>query len=166
MHPGSRRKAGEGIPAHHAHVSRAGHGRAGERSGRIYQVNFGRQARGKRKSHRQRYCAASRSSTTSRSGAMSMEIAIPQPVERENYLNKKYGVWSWLLTTDHKRISLLYLISITFFFFIGGFFALLIRLELLTPAGRPARGRPSNQLFTLPRTGISFFFIPPSLPPP
>ena len=58
-----------------------------------------------------------------------------QPVERENYLNKEYGVWSWLLTTDHKRIALLYLISITFFFFIGGFFALLIRLELLTPRG-------------------------------
>ncbi len=66
---------------------------------------------------------------------MSMEIAIPQTVEQENYLNKEYGVWSWLLTTDHKRIALLYLISITFFFFIGGFFALLIRLELLTPAG-------------------------------
>ena len=43
--------------------------------------------------------------------------------DRENYLNKEYGVWSWLLTTDHKRIALLYLISITFFFFIGGFFA-------------------------------------------
>src|SRR5208282_6675541 len=63
-----------------------------------------------------------------------MPTPMPQP-ERENYLNKEYGVWSWLLTTDHKRIALLYLLSITFFFFIGGFFALLIRLELLTPAG-------------------------------
>ena len=54
--------------------------------------------------------------------------------ERENYLNQEYGIKSWLLTTDHKRIALLYLLSITFFFFIGGFFALLIRLELLTPA--------------------------------
>jgi hypothetical protein len=37
---------------------------------------------------------------------MSMATAIPQPAERENYLNKEYGVWSWLFTTDHKRIAL------------------------------------------------------------
>ena len=55
--------------------------------------------------------------------------------ERDNYLNQEYGIKSWLLTIDHKRIALLYLLSVTFFFFIGGFFALLIRLELLTPAG-------------------------------
>src|SRR6202035_5629220 len=47
---------------------------------------------------------------------------------REHYLNEEYSIRSWLLTTDHKRIALLYLTSITFFFFIGGFFALLIRL--------------------------------------
>ena len=38
----------------------------------------------------------------------------------ENYLNAGYGIWSWLLTTDHKRIAILYMISITVFFFIGG----------------------------------------------
>jgi len=48
-----------------------------------------------------------------------------------NYLNKGYGLKSWLLTKDHKRIALLYLGSITFFFFIGGIYALMIRLELL-----------------------------------
>ena len=58
-----------------------------------------------------------------------------QTVERENYLNSNYGIKSWLLTTDHKRIAMLYLISITAMFWIGGFFAMLIRLELLTPAG-------------------------------
>ena len=42
---------------------------------------------------------------------------------RRNYLNADYGLKSWLLTTDHKRIALLYLISITFFFFVGGAFA-------------------------------------------
>src|ERR1019366_6900659 len=45
--------------------------------------------------------------------------------ERENYLNQEYGIKSWLLTTDHKRIALLYLVSITFFFFVGGFFFLI-----------------------------------------
>src|ERR1700739_3049853 len=95
---------------------------------------------------------------------MSMETAIPQTVERENYLNKRYGVWSWLLTTDHKRIALLYLMSITFFFFIGGFFALLIRLELLTPAGDLVQADTYNKLFTQHGQVMVFFFLIPSIP--
>ena len=62
-----------------------------------------------------------------------------------HYLNDGYGIKSWLLTKDHKRIALLYLISITFFFFLGGFFALMIRLELLTPAGRSGHRRDLQQ---------------------
>ena len=89
---------------------------------------------------------------------------MPQPVERENYLNKEYGVWSWLLTTDHKRIALLYLVSITFFFFIGGFFALLIRLELLTPAGDLVQPDTYNKLFTMHGMVMIFFFLIPSIP--
>ena len=88
---------------------------------------------------------------------------IPQ-AERENYLNKEYGVWSWLLTTDHKRIALLYLLSITFFFFIGGFFALLIRLELLTPAGDLVQADTYNKLFTMHGMVMVFFFLIPSIP--
>src|SRR5271165_5049437 len=87
-----------------------------------------------------------------------------QPIERENYLNKHYGVGSWLLTTDHKRISLLYLMSITFFFFIGGFFALLIRLELLTPAGDLVQADTYNKLFTMHGMVMVFFFLIPSIP--
>ena len=60
-----------------------------------------------------------------------MDASIPGT----NYLNANYGIRSWLLTRDHKRIALLYLISITVFFFIGSLFALIIRRELLTPAG-------------------------------
>ena len=52
-----------------------------------------------------------------------------------NYLNADYSLWSWLVTTDHKRIGILYLISISVFFFLGGVFAVLMRLELATPAG-------------------------------
>src|SRR5262249_15220667 len=52
---------------------------------------------------------------------------------REHYLNVNYGIRSWLFTTDHKRIAWLYLLSVTVFFFIGGFYATLIRLELMTP---------------------------------
>ena len=60
---------------------------------------------------------------------------------KHHYLNTGTTVKSWLLTRDHKRIALLYLASITFFFFIGGAFAVLIRLDLATPAGdRAASG--------------------------
>ena len=58
--------------------------------------------------------------------------AVPR---HEHYLNVSYGLKSWLLTTDHKRIALLYLISITLFFFVGGIAATLMRLELATPQG-------------------------------
>src|ERR1700726_4601226 len=95
---------------------------------------------------------------------MSMATTTVQPVESENYLNAEYGIRSWLLTTDHKRIALLYLISITFFFFVGGFFALLIRLELLTPAGDLVLADTYNKLFTMPGQVMVFFFLIPSIP--
>ena len=85
-------------------------------------------------------------------------------VERQDYLNANYGIKSWLLTTDHKRIALLYLMSITFFFFIGGFFALLIRLELLTPAGDLVQADTYNKLFTMHGQVMIFFFLIPSIP--
>jgi len=59
-------------------------------------------------------------------------VAPPTP---ENYLTVDYGVRSWLLTKDHKRIGILYLLSITFFFFIGGAAATMLRLHLMTPHG-------------------------------
>lgn len=84
--------------------------------------------------------------------------------EREDYLNSEYGIRSWLLTTDHKRIALLYLVSITFFFFVGGLFALLIRLELLTPAGDLVQADTYNKLFTMHGQVMVFFFLIPSIP--
>jgi cytochrome c oxidase subunit I len=84
--------------------------------------------------------------------------------ERENYLNAGHGPKSWLLTVDHKRIALLYLISITFFFFIGGFFALLIRLQLLTPAGDLVQADTYNKLFSMHGQVMVFFFLVPAVP--
>ena len=66
-----------------------------------------------------------------------------------NYLNNGHGLASWLLTRDHKRIALLYLISITAFFALGGFFAMLVRLELLTPAGDLLTSETYNKMFTM-----------------
>jgi len=85
-------------------------------------------------------------------------------VERRNYLNAEYGIRSWLFTTDHKRIALLYLISITAMFFIGGFFALLVRLELLTPAGDLLTADMYNKAFTMHGQIMVFFFLIPSIP--
>src|SRR6202142_875220 len=87
-----------------------------------------------------------------------------QTVERENYLNSNYGIKSWLLTTDHKRIAILYLISITAMFWIGGFFAMMIRLELLTPAGDLVSSDTYNKLFTMHGIIMVFFFLIPSVP--
>jgi cytochrome c oxidase subunit 1 len=87
-----------------------------------------------------------------------------QVVEKENYLNVNYGIKSWLLTTDHKRIGLLYLFTITMFFFLGGFFALLIRLELLTPAGDMVQTDIYNRLFTMHGIVMIFLFLIPSIP--
>jgi cytochrome c oxidase subunit 1 len=83
---------------------------------------------------------------------------------RENYLNASYGIKSWLLTTDHKRIALLYLVSITLFFFVGGMYAALIRLELLTPYGHFVSDESYNKLFTMHGLIMIFFFLIPSIP--
>ncbi len=93
-----------------------------------------------------------------------MATAVIDSGERETYLNKEYGIKSWLLTVDHKRIALLYLMGITFFFFIGGFFALLIRLELLTPAGDLVQADTYNKLFTMHGQVMVFFFLIPAVP--
>jgi len=85
-------------------------------------------------------------------------------VEPENYLNSNYGIKSWLLTTDHKRIAILYLISITAMFWLGGFFAMMIRLELLTPAGDLVSSDTYNKLFTMHGIIMVFFFLIPSVP--
>jgi cytochrome c oxidase subunit 1 len=83
---------------------------------------------------------------------------------RQHYLNVSYGVRSWLFTKDHKRIALLYLASITLFFFLGGAFAVLIRLELLTPQGDLVQAETYNKLFTMHGIIMVFFFLIPSIP--
>jgi len=81
-----------------------------------------------------------------------------------HYINDGYGIRSWLLTRDHKRIALLYLAGVTFFFFIGGAFAVLIRLELATPAGDLVSDETYNKLFTMHGVMMVFFFLIPAIP--
>src|SRR5919206_4934210 len=91
------------------------------------------------------------------------EFEIPKP-PRSNYLNAEYGIKSWLLTKDHKRIALLYLGSISFFFLIGSLYAMAIRLELLTPQGDLTQSSTYNKIFTQHGIIMVFFFLIPSIP--
>jgi len=88
----------------------------------------------------------------------------PSATAKRNYLNDEYGVLSWLLTRDHKRIAILYAISVTIFFFVGGIFAFLMRLELLTPEGDLFTSDTYNKLFTLHGIVMIFFFLIPAIP--
>jgi cytochrome c oxidase subunit 1 len=86
------------------------------------------------------------------------------PDPKTHYLNVDYGVRSWLLTLDHKRIALLYLVSVTIMFVLGGLFAVAIRLELLTPAGDLVQADTYNKLFTMHGIVMVFFFLIPAIP--
>ncbi|TXH99404.1 MAG: cytochrome c oxidase subunit I [Rhizobium sp.] len=84
--------------------------------------------------------------------------------QRVSYLRAGHSLKSWLLTTDHKRIGVLYTLSITFFFFIGAVAAALIRLDLLTPAGDLLTNEGYNRAFTVHGVVMVWFFLIPSIP--
>ncbi|MBV8535847.1 MAG: cbb3-type cytochrome c oxidase subunit I, partial [Alphaproteobacteria bacterium] len=87
------------------------------------------------------------------------------PPERgTNYLTDEFTIRSWLFTTDHKRIALLFFASITFFFFVGGIAATIIRLQLLTPGGTLVGPDVYNRLFTMHGVVMVWFFLIPSIP--
>ena len=89
----------------------------------------------------------------------------PEP-EVDNYLTYTRGFRSWALTLDHKRIGIMYLISVLGSFLVGGIFALLVRTELLTP-GATIPGVDENlynQFFTLHGAIMVFLVIIPSIP--
>lgn len=88
----------------------------------------------------------------------------PDENAETNYLNVEKGLWSWLTTLDHKRIGIMYLISLAFFFMVGGLLALGIRMELWTPAATFIEADTYNQLFTLHGAIMIFLFLVPSVP--
>jgi cytochrome c oxidase subunit 1 len=91
-------------------------------------------------------------------------IAKVRIVETPSYLSAGRGILSWLLTTDHKRICILYMSAITCFFLIGGMAALLMRLELLTPVTDLVQPETYNKLFTAHGIIMVWFFLVPSIP--
>jgi cytochrome c oxidase subunit 1 len=88
----------------------------------------------------------------------------PRSDARVDYLNVSYGWKSWLFTSDHKRIAVLYLVVITLMFFVGGAFAVLIRLELATPNADLMEPDTYNKMFTAHGVVMVFFFLIPSIP--
>ncbi len=82
----------------------------------------------------------------------------------ENYLAAGHTMKSWLLTKDHKRIGLLFLFSIIFFFVIAACAAAMMRLELLTPKGDLVLSETYNKLFTVHGVLMVWFFLIPSIP--
>ncbi|MDQ3194006.1 MAG: cbb3-type cytochrome c oxidase subunit I, partial [Bacteroidota bacterium] len=94
-------------------------------------------------------------------------IAVPgRTAEVDFYkVRGKYkGILSWLLTTDHKRIGILYLCSITLFFIVAMMLGVLMRLEMLTPGETFMKAQTYNSLFTLHGVIMVFLFVIPSIP--
>ncbi|PYY19524.1 MAG: cytochrome c oxidase subunit I [Acidobacteria bacterium] len=96
------------------------------------------------------------------STATQTSLALEMP--SDTYLNSSYGVKSWFLTGDHKRIAVMYIVSISLMFLLGGVFATLVRLELLTPAGDLFQSDTYNKLFTMHGVVMIFGFLVPSIP--
>src|SRR4051812_5441781 len=81
-----------------------------------------------------------------------------------SYLTDGTTVRSWLLTRDHKRIAVMFLVLIVGALFLGGIFALALRAELLTPKGDLMDAQTYNRMFTLHGIVMVFFFMIPGLP--
>ena len=81
-----------------------------------------------------------------------------------NYLNVDHGVASWLKTLDHKRIGIMYLVSVLVAFLLGGIFAMIVRLELTTPEPTLIGANTYNRMFTLHGMVMIFLFMIPAIP--
>src|SRR5437762_10071427 len=86
----------------------------------------------------------------------------PQPAP--SHLVDGTTVMSWLNTRDHKRIGVMFLAAVIFFFFIGGIFALGLRMKLLQPGPFLIDALSYNRLFTLHGVVMIFLFLIPAIP--
>src|SRR5512144_2031582 len=83
---------------------------------------------------------------------------------KKHYLNDGTSIRSWLLTHDHKRIAILYLVSVLIALFLGGILAMVIRLELLTPGPTLIEALTYNRMFPLHGLVMIFMFMSPAIP--
>src|SRR6187455_561472 len=92
------------------------------------------------------------------------DVVAPRSSSSDNYLTHDKGVLSWIFTLDHKRIGVMYLCSVLTAFALGGFFALLVRTELLTPGKTIIDHDTYNEMFTLHGAIMVFLVIIPGIP--
>src|SRR3984893_15099257 len=83
-------------------------------------------------------------------------------VVRRKRLDETY-IGEWLMTTDHKKIGLMYIVTAFFFFLVGGVESLLIRTQLAVPNGKVLSPEIYNQIFTMHGTTMIFLFVMPML---
>lgn len=98
---------------------------------------------------------------------MSEAVTVPKNGKHPSYLEyqgKHKGLLGWILSTDHKRIGILYLVSILSFFMVGVTFGFLMRLELLTPGRTIVDAQTYNSFFTLHGVIMIFLFVIPGIP--
>ncbi len=95
---------------------------------------------------------------------MATTTAVGLDTSTRNYITESKGIKSWLLTVDHKRIAIMYLISVLSAFLIGGIAAVLIRTELAEPGMQLMTSDQYNQVFTLHGAVMVFMFIIPGIP--
>jgi cytochrome c oxidase subunit 1 len=95
---------------------------------------------------------------------MTAVAATATHAREESYLEHGRGLRSWLLTLDHKRIGLMYLVVIAASLFLGGVFALVLRLHLWSPGGALVSNDTYNKLFTLHGAVMVFLFVIPGIP--
>ena len=115
--------------------------------------------------------AVSRASQASTAGTLAdrqMEAYRALPYSQialdQTAVTNESSIASWLLTKDHKRIAILYLIAVSVFFALGGLMAVIIRLELATPEGDLVQPDIYNRLFTMHGVIMVFFFLIPAVP--
>jgi cytochrome c oxidase subunit I len=100
-----------------------------------------------------------------REAALALQAGEIEPqIPREHYINTNYSWKSWLFTLDHKRIAILYLVSVTLMFFIGGFGAMMVRLNLVSPQGAIISNQTYNKMFSMHGVVMVFFFLVPVIP--
>lgn len=83
----------------------------------------------------------------------------PSENPTNNYLTDEKGVWAWMTTVDHKKIGIMYLVAVAFFFALAGFLAIALRTELWTPAKTFIEADTYNQLFTLHGAMMVFLYL-------
>ncbi|HVU82591.1 MAG TPA: cbb3-type cytochrome c oxidase subunit I, partial [Rhodanobacteraceae bacterium] len=89
---------------------------------------------------------------------------LPELEPPRSFYTHKLGLWSWFVTTDHKRIAILYAVTITIFFIMGGVAAAMMRINLVEPNGALLSAETYNTTFTFHGVVMVWFFLIPSIP--